>query len=248
MKKFALSSRSYWLAAVLLALGGAHVLAQTDKPAAQAEAAAKADAKAADPKAADQKAADPKAADPKAANEKNQNEKAAETKAETKTANAKLAGPHNGKPQPVSWDALVPQDWDPSAEFTDLFEEGAEEWDDSDPRAQKLYDRLRKVWDSAPTVDDYTGKLVRLPGYVVALEDGKEGLSELLLVPNFGACIHTPPPPANQIIHIKLDKPVKGFASLDAVWATGVLQVTRQNSEMGVSGYSLLNASLEAYD
>ncbi|MDO4705888.1 MAG: DUF3299 domain-containing protein [Comamonadaceae bacterium] len=153
----------------------------------------------------------------------------------------------SGKPLAVSWDSLVPPNWDPSAEFADLFADGAEEWDDSDPRAQKLYDRMRKVWDSAPTVNDYQGKLVRLPGYVVALEDGKDGLRELLLVPNFGACIHTPPPPANQIIHIKLDKPVKGFASLDAVWATGELQVARQNSEMGVSGYSLRNVRLEPY-
>ncbi|THU05188.1 DUF3299 domain-containing protein [Lampropedia puyangensis] len=151
------------------------------------------------------------------------------------------------KIQTVSWDDLVPANWDPSNEFLDLMEQGAADWEDSDPRAAQLYERMRKIWDSAPTVNTYNGKKIRLPGYVVALEEGKQGLTELLLVPNFGACIHTPPPPANQIIHIKLDKPVKGFVSLDAVWVTGELEVNRTDSDMGVSGYSLKNASLQAY-
>ncbi|RMX05976.1 DUF3299 domain-containing protein [Corticibacter populi] len=153
-----------------------------------------------------------------------------------------------GNPALISWDDLVPQDWDPSGQFNDLIEQGVASWDDSDPRAQQLYDRMRKVWDEAPTVADMGGKSVRLPGYVVALEEGREGLTELLLVPNFGACIHTPPPPANQIIHIKLDKPIKGFESLDAVWAEGTLEVMRNDSEMGVSGYNLRHASLTRYE
>lgn len=153
-----------------------------------------------------------------------------------------------GAPTSISWDELVPADWDPSAEFTDLFEAGADTWEDTDPRAQQLYDRMRKVWDAAPTVPEMNGKAVRLPGYVVALEEGRDGLTELLLVPNFGACIHTPPPPANQIIHIKLDAPVKGIHSLDAVWASGEMVVTRNDSEMGVSGYSLKAAQIEPYE
>lgn len=153
----------------------------------------------------------------------------------------------SAKAQTVSWDDLVPANWDPSNEFLDLMEQGAADWEDTDPRAAQLYERMRKIWDAAPTVNTLSGKKIRLPGYVVALEEGKQGLTELLLVPNFGACIHTPPPPANQIIHIKLDKPVKGFVSLDAVWVTGELQVNRTDSDMGVSGYSLKNASLETY-
>lgn len=151
------------------------------------------------------------------------------------------------KVQTITWDDLVPANWDPSTQFLDLIEQGAEDWDDSDPRAVQLYERMRKIWDSAPIVTSFSGKNIRLPGYVVALEEGKQGLTELLLVPNFGACIHTPPPPANQIIHIKLDKPIKGFVSLDAVWVSGELEVHRTNSAMGVSGYSLKNANLEKY-
>lgn len=149
--------------------------------------------------------------------------------------------------QEISWDDLIPAGWDPSAEFSDLIDEGAAAWQDTDPRAQELYQRLRDVWDNAPVVPDMAGKNVRLPGYVVALEETKDGLTEMLLVPNFGACIHTPPPPANQIIHVTFPKPEKGFETLDAVWITGQLQVAHTDSEMGVSGYSMNASAIEKY-
>ncbi|HEY0822024.1 MAG TPA: DUF3299 domain-containing protein, partial [Rhizobacter sp.] len=74
-----------------------------------------------------------------------------------------------------------------------------------------------------------------------------EGLKEFLLVPYFGACIHSPPPPANQIVHVVSAKPVKGFATMDTVWVTGTLSLARQSSEMGVSGYRLAAGSVTRY-
>ena len=62
------------------------------------------------------------------------------------------------------------------------------------------------------------GQLVRIPGVVVPLEDSKDGLKEFLLVPYFGACVHSPPPPANQIVHVLPKSPAKGLRSMDAVW------------------------------
>ena len=165
--------------------------------------------------------------------------------AQTSAHAAKPAG--TAKAQEISWDDLIPAGWDPSAQFSDLIDEGAAGWQDTDPRAQELYQRLREVWDNAPVVPEMAGKTIRLPGYVVALEETKDGLTEMLLVPNFGACIHTPPPPANQIIHVKLPKPQKGFESLDAVWVTGPLEVAHINSELGVSGYSMNASAIEKY-
>ncbi|MEO8924216.1 MAG: DUF3299 domain-containing protein [Caldimonas sp.] len=69
---------------------------------------------------------------------------------------------------------------------------------DSSFEAQDALAQMRALWDVAPTVDDMNGVLVKLPGYVVPLEEVRGGLKEFLLVPYFGACIHTPPPPANQ--------------------------------------------------
>ncbi len=51
------------------------------------------------------------------------------------------------------------------------------------------------------------GATVRLPGFIVPLEAVKSGdVSEFLLVPYFGSCIHVPPPPPNQIVYVHTGK------------------------------------------
>lgn len=145
----------------------------------------------------------------------------------------------------ISWDDLIPADWDPSKSFKDL--QSLTALPDSDKRVQKLYDRMREVWDNAPTVRSMAGKAVKLPGYIVPLDQDKAGLREFLLVPYFGACIHTPPPPANQIIHVRCAKPVKGLRMMDAVWVTGTLGLERNNSELGISGYSIAAEGVVKY-
>ena len=91
------------------------------------------------------------------------------------------------------------------------------------------------------------GALIRIPGYVVPLEESKDGMKEFLLVPYFGACIHTPPPPANQIIHVQLSQPVRGLRSMEAVWIQGPLQAFRHDSFMGVSGYRMQAQAVELF-
>lgn len=145
----------------------------------------------------------------------------------------------------IAWEALVPPDWDPMKSFQDLQKLAA--LPDSDERVQVLYDRMRKVWDEAPTIASLEGREVRIPGFIVPLESGRKGLSEFLLVPYFGACIHTPPPPANQIIHVRASPPVKGFQTMSAVWVSGTLGLERSNSELGVSGYSMKAKRVEKY-
>lgn len=145
----------------------------------------------------------------------------------------------------ITWDVLVPPDWNPMKSFQDLQKLAA--LPDSDPRIQRLYDRMRKVWDEAPTIPSLEGKQVKIPGFVVPLETSGKGLKEFLLVPYFGACIHTPPPPANQIIHVLSNPPVRGFQSMSAVWVSGTLGLERSNSELGVSGYQISAARVEKY-
>ncbi|MFC7208492.1 DUF3299 domain-containing protein [Comamonas endophytica] len=138
----------------------------------------------------------------------------------------------------------MPAGWDPAAGFEGL---NPNQLSDSDPRAQQLLARMRKLWDEAPVNPAMDGRNVRLPGYVVPLEEGRNGLREFLLVPYFGACIHTPPPPANQIIHVVLDKPTRLAKSMDAVWLTGVLRTGREKTEMGQSAYRMQGTGLELY-
>ena len=142
----------------------------------------------------------------------------------------------------LSWDDLVPKDWDPMKSMKDM---GAVS--DFDPRALKMYDRLREIWDNAPTVPALAGQAIRIAGYLVPLDEAKDGIREFLLVPYFGACIHSPPPPANQIVHVRTQAPVKGLHTMDAIWVSGTLGMDRSDSNMGVSGYTMIASHVTPY-
>ena len=143
----------------------------------------------------------------------------------------------------ISWDELVPKDWDPMKEFKGL---DLNSMVDGDPRANAMMKRLREVWDNAPTNPAFTGQAVRIPGFVVPLEETPEGVKEFLLVPYFGACVHSPPPPANQIIHV-LPKSAARIRSMDAVWISGTLATTKTDSYMGASSYRIEAVVVEPY-
>jgi uncharacterized protein len=149
-----------------------------------------------------------------------------------------------GAPRTINWEALVPPNWDPFKDFKEL---NFQALDDGDPRAARLLKKMRDVWDNAPINPAVVGQTVRIPGFVVPLEDGKDGLTEFLLVPYFGACIHSPPPPANQIVHVLPKTPAKGFRSMDAVWITGVLSTVRTDSYMGAAGYRIEATGVAPY-
>lgn len=138
----------------------------------------------------------------------------------------------------ISWEELVPKGWDP-AKSLQAQQPDLAGLSDTDPRAEKALEALRRIWDNAPTVPAMAGRMVRLPGYLVPLEEGKDGIREFLLVPYFGACIHTPPPPSNQIVLGRAAKPFKGLRTMDAVWASGRLQIERADSSMGVASYAM---------
>jgi hypothetical protein len=144
----------------------------------------------------------------------------------------------------IRWNELVPKGWDPGKAYRDK-KLGA--LSDSSPQVLEAMREMRAAWDSAPTVTALDGATVKLPGYVVPLDEVNGELKEFLLVPYFGACIHTPPPPANQIVHVVASGPVKGFRAMDTVWVSGTLRAQRQDSYMGVSGYRMQAARVEAY-
>jgi hypothetical protein len=86
------------------------------------------------------------------------------------------------------------------------------------------------------------GQTVRMPGYILPLEFSGKDITEFLLVPYVGACIHTPPPPPNQIVHVKTDKPVSNVTVFSPVWVTGKLSaVSAKKSLSLVDGASEIN-------
>jgi uncharacterized protein len=147
-------------------------------------------------------------------------------------------------PKETTWEELMPKDWDPMKEFragdVGLVQEGS-------VKERNMMRQMRELWDSAPTNPKMDGARVRLPGYVVPLEEVKGELKEFLLVPYFGACIHSPPPPANQIVHVTSSTPLKGWRTMDAVWVNGTLKSSRADTAMGASGYLIADPVVERY-
>ena len=98
------------------------------------------------------------------------------------------------------------------------------------------------------TVTELDGQSVRIPGYTVPLDFGADAeITEFLLVPYYGACIHAPPPPPNQTIYIKTDKPIKLRDLSQAVWVEGVLTSQKQTSDLADTAYTIEMTFLEPY-
>ncbi len=101
---------------------------------------------------------------------------------------------------------------------------------------------------STDTLKKLEGKMVRIPGFVVPLDDFQEEGAEFLLVPYYGACVHTPPPPPNQIVMVGMagKKAVK-LNLFDAVWMSGKLKIASVESPYGTVGYQLEGLKVEPY-
>ena len=106
-------------------------------------------------------------------------------------------------------------------------------------------------WPGYPTgvVEELNGALVKLPGFVVPLEVSEEGkVSEFLLVPYFGACIHFPPPPANQIVYITAKEPIDLESTWEPIWATGELKTEFRDTDLAYAGYTMAVQTTEVYE
>ena len=100
-----------------------------------------------------------------------------------------------------------------------------------------------------PVVKELDGVQVKLPGYIVPLEVGEDGrVTEFLLVPYFGACIHVPPPPSNQIVHATSELGVKVDELYQPFWIEGPLKVEHASSELADAGYRMEAQKIYLYE
>jgi uncharacterized protein len=100
-------------------------------------------------------------------------------------------------------------------------------------------------FDVNPTLDN---QRVRLPGFIVPLEvDNAGNVREFLLVPYVGACIHVPPPPPNQIVYVRVSKPIAPVSMTSAFWVTGALHVAVTRNSLASTAYTLLAERVELY-
>jgi uncharacterized protein len=99
------------------------------------------------------------------------------------------------------------------------------------------------------------GKIIRIPGYVLPLEFSGKQVTEFLLVPWVGACIHTPPPEPNQIVYVRPDKAIEISGMFDAVWVTGRIATAASTKSVHIVdgsadvdvGYALRASKVERY-
>ncbi len=101
--------------------------------------------------------------------------------------------------------------------------------------------------EEVPVVEELNGKEIRIPGYIVPLAGHEEVITEFLLVPYFGACIHVPPPPANQIVHVKPKYPLLVNESYDLVFVLGKLEAQISTNQYAHVSYLIEDALLIPY-
>jgi len=102
---------------------------------------------------------------------------------------------------------------------------------------------------NAPVVQALDNQQVKLPGYIVPLEVSEEGrTTEFLLVPYYGACIHVPPPPSNQIVHVFSEIGIKVEELYQPYWIEGPMKVQSSTSELASAGYQMEAEKIYAYE
>lgn len=160
-----------------------------------------------------------------------------------------VAGPaQQQKYAALEWIALMPQDdldalMDPPDFLLDIQDgsqqDSMESFGEVSPDDQKSQ-RYQQALRSTQVIDTYDNKAIRLPGFIVPLQTNEAQLvTEFFIVPYFGACLHMPPPPPNQIIYAELEK---GFALdnlYDAFWFEGVLSTELIENDLGASAYRM---------
>lgn len=115
--------------------------------------------------------------------------------------------------------------------------------------------QLEKEKQGNTLVTELNGKTVRIAGYLLPLDVTDQGVTEFLLVPYVGACIHVPPPPANQMVFVRLQQSYKVDGLYVPVWVTGKMKTRKTEKTLSLAdgastvpvGYTLQGMKVEPY-
>lgn len=140
-------------------------------------------------------------------------------------------------PREVTWDDLIP----PGVPYAEIIGEG---------EVDEVNDTWNPIFDENATKLNETldGALIRMPGFIIPLEVSSDGVSEFVLVPYVGACIHVPPPPPNQLVFVTAKTPWPSDSLWEAVWVTGRMKTELQWTEIADTGYTLSANEMEVYE
>jgi len=136
----------------------------------------------------------------------------------------------------IMWEDLIP----PGIPYSEIIGEG--EIDYENDTWNPIYDA-----NGIKLNEDLNGSLIKMPGFIVPLVFEGTGVTDFLLVPYVGACVHTPPPPANQLVFVQTPDPWPSDSLWDAVWVTGVMSTELKSTDLGQSGYAITADKMEIY-
>ena len=139
-------------------------------------------------------------------------------------------------PTEITWDDLIP----PGVPYSEIVAAG--EMDETNDIWQPVFDENATKLN--PVLD---GAYIKMPGYIIPIDQSTDGVTSFVLVPYVGACLHTPPPPANQLVFVTTNKPWPSDNLWDAVWVTGQMQHELQSTEVAETGYLLKATEMETY-
>ena len=148
--------------------------------------------------------------------------------------------PHIGfaaTPREITWDDLIP----PGVPYAEIIGEG--ELDEANDSWSPIFDANATKLNSA-----LHGTYVRIPGFILPLELGADGVTEFVLVPYVGACIHTPPPPPNQLVLVRTMRPWPSDSVWDPVWVEGRMSTQLMSTEVAETGYAMTADKIEVYE
>ncbi|MEM0911863.1 MAG: DUF3299 domain-containing protein [Pseudomonadota bacterium] len=157
----------------------------------------------------------------------------------------------------VDWVELMPAE-DLEAlmnppDFLDAIEEGSEQdsiesikqLTEEDENAKRFFEALK----SAEVIPEFDDKNIRIPGFIVPLvSDEEQRVTEFFVVPYFGACLHLPPPPPNQIIYAKSIEGVELTTLSMPFWFEGNITIESHNNDLGASAYGMAAHNVVPYD
>lgn len=109
-------------------------------------------------------------------------------------------------------------------------------------------DPYQQALISTDIIPEMNGMAVKIPGFIVPLEfNDEQSVTQFFLVPFFGACIHVPPPPPNQIIFVNYPQGLKQDSLNDPFWLSGILSTSLVENEIATAAYSMRLQHFETY-
>lgn len=94
---------------------------------------------------------------------------------------------------------------------------------------------------------DWNGQIVRLPGFIVPIDYKGTGVVAFILVPYVGACVHVPPPPANQLVFVTTEDPYESNGLFEAVNVIGMFGSASTRTQLAEVGYALSAEKIEPF-